>query len=66
MANPNTESLIKVELTQREWNVIRILRQIRYGKMTIQKQAGLIVLMEPAPTIKVEENMNTNFPIGVE
>lgn len=62
----NAESIVKVELTLREWNVIRILRQIRYGKMTVQKQSGTIIMIEPAPTLKVNEVMDIDLPFGVE
>lgn len=62
---PNTESIVKAQLTKREWNVIQMMRQIRYGSMTVQKQAGVIIMVEPSPTIKVAEDMDITLPIGV-
>lgn len=62
----NTESLVDVQLTKREWNVIQILRQIRYGDLLVQKQSGLIIMIKPMPTIKMDENMNINVTFGVE
>jgi hypothetical protein len=67
MSNTSTtESLVRVELTVREWKVVQVLRQIRFGKMIIQKQGGQIIMIEPSPTLKVDELMETNIKVDVE
>lgn len=57
--------MIDVKVSKREWNVIQLLRQIQYGSMTIQKQSGVIIMVEPAPTIKIDDKMDILLPFGV-
>ena len=62
----NVESVVKAELTVKEWKVIQLLRQVRFGEMTVYKQSGTIIRIEPKLSIIVKEEMDTNFRLGVE
>lgn len=62
----NVESIVKVDLTAKEWATIKVLRQIRFGQLTVYKQSGTIIRIEPTVSIVVKEDMDTNLLIGVE
>lgn len=61
-----TEDISTHDLTESEWKMIKILRQIRFGKMTVFKLGGAIDRMEPAPTIKMTETPSLGYLDGVQ
>lgn len=45
----------RLELTQEEIMVINELRGIPWGKLTVTKKNGAVVMITPAPDIKVSK-----------
>lgn len=65
--NPNTEEIVKgIDLTKNEWNIIKMVRQVRYGDVLVVKNGGVIVRTEVKFSLHVTENMNTNLENGIE
>lgn len=63
----NVEEIIKgVELTKNEWNVIKMIRQIRFGQVLVVKNGGIIARAEITKSILVTEQMDTDLEIDVQ
>lgn|GEM_PF-6032026 len=45
----------QITLTQKEKLIIQELRKIEWGKLTVVKKGGAIVMITPAPDIKVSK-----------
>lgn len=54
---PVPEKKVNVEITKREWNVLLLLRQIGFGKVTLQKMNNVIVRVESTVSTVVNEEM---------
>jgi len=55
MQEPNRLSDIQNTLTSEEIRVIKELRAISWGKLTVTKKGGAVVTITPAPDIKVSK-----------
>jgi len=53
MVEPNRLSDIQNTLTSEEIRVIKELRKVDWGKVTVIKKGGAVVMITPAPDIKV-------------
>jgi len=47
---------LKIELNPQEEQVIQELRAIDWGKLTVVKKHGEVVMITPAPDIKVSKD----------
>jgi len=54
MQEPNRLSDIQNTLSTEEIRVIKELRAISWGKVTVIKKGGAVVMITPAPDIKME------------
>jgi len=45
----------QITLTQKEKLIIQELRKIEWGKLTVIKKGGAVVMITPAPDIKVSK-----------
>ena len=54
MTEPNRLSDIQNTLTSEEIRVIKELRKIDWGKLTVIKKGGAVVMITPAPDIKID------------
>lgn len=59
------ETIVKCEITKREWNMIQMIRQIGFGKITVQKMNNLIVRVESTTSIVIDEEMEVILSKGV-
>lgn len=47
---------IQNTLTEKEIMVIKELRKVEWGKLTVVKKGGAVVMITPAPDIKVSKD----------
>lgn len=63
---PKKEVLVKVQITAKEAQLLRILRGINFGKIVIQKMAGQLVRVEPSESILLSEDAGIALVSGNE
>jgi hypothetical protein len=54
MVEPNGLSDIQNKLTSGEIRIIKELRKIDWGKLIVTKKGGAVVMITPAPDIKMD------------
>lgn len=69
---PVPEKLITVNITAREAHLLKILRGINFGKITVQKIEGKLVRVEPVESVLLSEEAglslltDARFPDSIE
>jgi SepF-like predicted cell division protein (DUF552 family) len=54
-SEPNRFTDIQNTLSVEEIRVIKELRKVDWGKLTVTKKGGAVVLITPAPDIRIEK-----------
>lgn len=64
----NRDQLVVYEISKRELQMLKLLRQYKYGKIVIHKQNGLIIRVEPTQSFLItgaEETVEAESPSNV-